>query len=166
MGDANIVAYTKTFPDKFARWTTLGVPDKQIHAYSTAYGKNKLVGLIMEQSMVPFHVYNQEARQKALQAQMSLMVTAKSEKVRSDAANSVLTHTKAPEGIKVEMDIGIKDEHGAIHDLRLAAQALVQVQKEKIIDGSMTAKDVAHSQVMQRDDDYEEAEIVEVDDGL
>jgi len=143
MGDNNITAYTKTFPDKYARWVMLNVPDKQIHAYSTAYSKNKLVNLIMEQSVVPFYVYNQEARQKALMVQMELMVSARSEKVRSDAANSVLTHTKAPENIQVQMDIGIKDDTGAIHELRMATQELLRMQKEKIIDGSVSVEQVA-----------------------
>ena len=155
MGDPNIKAFAKTFPDKYNRWTSMGVPSKQIHGYSSAYNKNKLVNLVLEQSIVPFHVYNQEARQKALNTQLELMTTANSEKVRSDAANSVLTHTKGPDEAKIEMDVNVKQD-SSIDDLRAATLELVKAQREKIINGSATAKDVAHSKIINVEDaDYE-----------
>ena len=62
----------------------------------TSYNKNKLVNLILEQSMIPSWVLNQDMYQKALNVQCELMLTANSEKV-SDAANSILTHLKPPQ---------------------------------------------------------------------
>jgi len=157
MGDTNIAAFTKTFPDKYARWVSLGVKDKQIHSYSTAYSKNKLVNMILEQSAIPFYVFNQEARQKALYAQMDLMINARSEKVRSDAANSVLTHTKAPETAKVELDVTVKQTDG-ISELRAATLAMVEAQRAALVEGSTTPKEVAHSKLF-----TESGEVVDED---
>ena len=155
MGDPNIKAFAKTFPDKYSRWMSMNVPEKQIHGYSSAYGKNKLVNLVLEQSIVPFHVYNQEMRQKALNTQAELMMYANSEKVRSDAANSVLTHTKGPEESKIELDVSVSQD-SSIDDLRLATLELVKAQQAKIIEGSATARDVAHSKIIHVEEaDYE-----------
>jgi hypothetical protein len=147
MGDKNIQAFTKTFPAKYLRWVTIDVPEKQIHSYSTAYSKNKLVGLIMAQSIIPFHVYNQEARQQALNEQLKLMRTAKSEKVRSDAANSVLTHTKGPDEAKIEIDIAVKDT-GLIDQIRVMTENLAIGQRQSIQSGLHTAKDMAHQSII------------------
>ena len=79
----------------------------------------------------------------ALNGQADLMLNAKSEKVRSDAANSLLNHLKKPETHKVEMNIGIK-EGGAIEELREITSQLAAKQQQMIESGVYTAKDVAH----------------------
>ena len=92
MGCTNIEAYSRTFPDKIQRFNLQGVTGKDVASYVTAYNKTKLVNLIYEQSLIPSYVLNQDLYQKALNVQAELMLTAKSEKVKSDAANSLLTH--------------------------------------------------------------------------
>lgn len=144
MGETNIKAYIKTFPDKYTRFKQTGVSDADIAKYVSAYNKSKLVNLIWEQSMVPFHVYNQEARQKALNVQLELMQNAQSEKVRSDAANSVLTHLKGPENQKIELEVAHKDG-GVIDDLRKAVQEFAAAQHSAVNTGRCSAKDIAHS---------------------
>jgi hypothetical protein len=101
MGCTNIDAYSRTFPDKILRFNAEGVAAKDIASYVTAYNKSKLVNLIFEQTLIPVHVLNQDMFQRALNVQADLMVNAKSEKVRADAANSLLTHLKPPEVKKV-----------------------------------------------------------------
>jgi hypothetical protein len=103
--------------------------------------------------MIPFHVFNQDARQKALQTQVELMTTARSEKVRSDAANSVLTHTKGPDEAKLEIDVNVKQD-SAIDDLRRATMKLVQAQSGSIAEGDFNAQQVAHSKII--DGDFKE----------
>ena len=107
-GASNIEAYSKTFPEKIQRFTQQGVSAKDIASYVTAYNKSKLVNLLFEQTLVPFWVLNQDMYQKALNVQAELMMSANSEKVRTDAANSLLTHLKPPEVKKVELDIGTR----------------------------------------------------------
>ena len=147
MGCTNIEAYSKTFPDKIARFTAQGVAPKDIASYVTAYNKSKLVNLIMEQTLIPSYVLNQDLYQKALNVQAELMVSAKSEKVRSDAANSLLTHLKMPETQKVELEIGVKED-SAIAALRATTMELARQQRVMLEAGAMNAQEVAHSRLV------------------
>lgn len=146
MGCTNIEAYSKTFPDKIQRFTAQGVAAKDIASYVTAYNKSKLVNLIFEQTIIPSYVLNQDLFQKALNVQAELMMTANSEKVRSDAANSLLTHLKMPETQKVELDISVKED-SAISALRESTLALARQQRLMVEAGAMSAQQVAHSKV-------------------
>ena len=146
MGCTNIDAYTKTFPDKYQRFVAQGVAAKDIASYVTAYNKSKLVNLIFEQTLIPSYVLNQDLYQKALNVQAELMVTAKSEKVRTDAANSLLTHLKMPEKQKVELEIGVKED-SSIAALRQATLELARQQRLSMEAGQMNAQEVAHSRL-------------------
>jgi hypothetical protein len=150
MGATNIEAYIKTFPDKYARFTAQGVAAKDIASYVTAYNKSKLVNLIFEQTLIPSYVLNQDLYQKALNVQAELMVTANSEKVRTDAANSLLTHLKMPEKTKVELDVNIKED-SSISQLRQATMELARQQRLAMEAGAMTAQEAAHSRVVAAD---------------
>lgn len=161
MGATHIEAYTKTFPDKYTRFVAQGVQAKDIASYVTAYNKSKLVNLIFEQTLIPSYVLNQDLYQKALNVQADLMVSAHSEKVRTDAANSLLTHLKMPEKTKVELDINVKED-SSIGALRAATMALAQAQLLAIGSGSMSAQDVAHSRVVLAEADVVDVEAKEV----
>jgi hypothetical protein len=158
MGATHIEAYTKTFPDKYQRFVANGVQAKDIASYVTAYNKSKLVNLIFEQTLIPSYVLNQDLYQKALNVQADLMITARSEKVRSDAANSLLTHLKQPETQKVELDIGIKED-SSIAALRLATMELVRQQRLAMESGSMSVQEVAHSKITRDVVDVEAKEV-------
>lgn len=155
MGATNIEAYTKTFPDKYQRFVAQGVAAKDIASYVTAYNKSKLVNLIFEQTLIPSYVLNQDLYQKALNVQAELMVTAHSEKVRTDAANSLLTHLKMPEKTKVELDVSVKED-SSIAALRQATLELARQQRLAMQAGQVTAQEVAHSRVVS-------AEVVDVE---
>jgi len=86
------------------------------------------------------------------------MTTADSEKVRTDAANSLLNHLKAPETSKIEIDMNVKQQDG-IGDLREATLELVKAQRLAIEGGQNTAKEIAHTTIV-LDMDVEEAQIV------
>ena len=146
-GDSNIDAYVKTFPDKYQRFINQGVNSKDIASYVTAYNKSKLVNLIYEQTLVPSYVLNQDLYQKALNVQAELMMTAASEKVRTEAANSLLSHLKMPETKKVELDIGMKEDK-TIEALRASTLELVAQQRKMIQAGAMNAQEVAHTKLI------------------
>lgn len=147
MGCTNIDAYTKTFPDKYQRFIQQGVQAKDIASYVTAYNKSKLVNLIFEQTLIPSYVLNQDLYQRALNVQADLMMNAKSEKVRCDAANSLLTQLKAPEVKKVELDIGVKED-GSIAALRATTLELARQQRLMLESGAMNAQEVAHGRLV------------------
>lgn len=148
MGATNLDAFVRTFPDKYQQWLKKGVASKDIASYITAYNKNKLVNLIMEQSLIPSWILNQDLYQKALNVQADLMMNANSEKVRSDAANSLLTHLRPPEVQKVELEIGVK-EHTSLDALREATMELVATQKKMIASGMKTVQEVAEQKLVQ-----------------
>lgn len=148
MGCTNIDAYTKTFPDKMLDFHNRGVSSKDISSYVVAFNKSKLVNLIFEQTLVPMHVLNQDKYQEALNIQLELARNASSEKVRSDAANSLLTHLKAPETAKIKLDIGCEGAVNTIADLRAAAADFVIKQRQFIESGAGTAKDVAEQRLL------------------
>jgi hypothetical protein len=144
MGCTNQTAYIKTFPDKYARWLREGVTEKTISAYASAYNGTKLVNLIYEQTLIPAHVLNAPMFQQALNTQAELMLNAKSEKVRSDAANSILTHLKRPETVKMELDVGVKQD-STVEALRQTTLALVQEQRAALAKGTHSVKQIAES---------------------
>jgi hypothetical protein len=155
MGASNIDAYVKTFPDKYQAMLSAGKNAKDISSFVTSYNKNKLVNLILEQSMIPSWVLNQDMYQKALNVQCELMLTANSEKVRSDAANSILTHLKPPEVTKVELDIGLKKD-SAMEDLKHTLTELALKQQQFLGAGVTQVKDLAQQKLV-RVIDHDEA---------
>lgn len=146
LGNTNIDAYIKTFPARYQAHLAAGTSAKDIASYVSAYNKGKLVNLIFEQTIIPSYVLNQDMYQKALNVQCELMLTAHSEKVRSDAANSILTHLKVPEVTKVQLDIGVQ-ENSAIQGLMDTMHGLAAQQQKAIQAGLMNAQQVAHSKI-------------------
>lgn len=147
MGANNIDAYVKTFPDKYQAMLSAGKNAKDISSFVTSYNKNKLVNLILEQSMIPSWVLNQDMYQKALNVQCELMMTANSEKVRSDAANSLLTHLKPPEVTKIELDVGLKKD-SAMEDLKHTLTELALKQQQFLGAGVTQVKDLAQQKLV------------------
>lgn len=134
MGSSNKDAYIRTFPDKYQKFLKDSVNDKDIASYITAYNKSKLVNLIFAQAQIPTYILNAPLFQQAINVQAALMMNAKSEMVRFQAANSLLTHLKAPETTKVELDIGIT-HNTVIDDYEKAMSLMVAKQKELIMAG-------------------------------
>ena len=147
MGASNIDAFVKTFPDRYQSYLANGTSSKDIASYVTAYNKNKLVNLILEQSLIPSWILNQDLYQKAINVQAELMMSANSEKVRSDAANSLLTHLKPPEVQKVELDIGVKKD-GVMDDLKNVLTELALKQQQYIAAGITQISDVTQQRLV------------------
>jgi len=157
LGSSNIEAYTKTFPDRYQRLLDEGADDRTISSYCAAYNKTQLVNKVREQTLVPVHILNADVYQKAINIQASLMNdTTVSDKVRSDAANSLLTHLKQPETSKIELDVKVTED-SSIKELAAATRALAEQQQGNIIKGFSTPEQVAHSNII-------EGEVVEVEE--
>lgn len=145
MGNSNIQAWSKTFPDRYMRLMADSYLETQIHSYVTAYNKNKLVNLIMAQTMVPTYVLNQDIHQKAINQLAYLMVNAKSEKVQADAASALLTQLKAPEAQKIDLSVKVEQQDG-LDTLNATLVKLAEQQKELIARGAGT-KAIAHQKL-------------------
>lgn len=147
MGLSSKEAYERTFPGRYQALVARGASNKDISAYVAAYNQNKLVNLILEQAMIPTWVLNQDAFQKAINTQVELMMTARSEKVRSDAANSLLTHLKRPEKARVELDVNVKETSG-MSELKNMLTELAETQQGLIGKGVPT-RDIAHQKLIE-----------------
>ena len=147
MGYSNQDAYFKTFPQRHAALLAKGTTSKDISAYVSAYNKGKLVNLIYEQTLVPTWVLNQELHQRALNVQADLMVNAQSELVRSNAANSILTHLAKPKEAGPLINLDMRETSG-MNELRDALAQMVQQQKELIAAGVPT-KEIAAAKIIE-----------------
>ena len=137
MGYTNQESYYRTFPARHQALLAKGTSSKDIAAYVSAYARGKLVNLILEQSLVPTWVVNQDLYQKALNVQADLMQNAASEKVRSDAANSILTHLTKPKDTNFQINMDMRESSG-MNEMRDALAKMAQQQQELISQGVST----------------------------
>lgn len=151
MGHTNKDAYFKTFPDRYQVLVAKGTSSKDMAAYVSAYNRNKLVNLIMEQTLVPSWVLNQHLYQKAINTQAELMQTAQSEKVRSDAANSILTHLAKPKEAGPLVNLNLNESSG-MNELKDMLGQLAQMQVDKINKGVAT-QDIAGQTLIHREEE-------------
>jgi len=149
MGGTNLQSYIKTFPDRHLAFVQSGTSAKDISSYVAAFNKNKLVNLVREQAIIPTHVINQDLFQEAINTQAALMVDEDvSAKVRSDAANSLLTHLKPPENAKIELDVKMV-QGSVIDELRAATAKLAAQQRDNLINGAHTIEQIAESNIIE-----------------
>lgn len=140
-------SYFRTFPDRHAKLIARGASDKDISSYSSAFNKNKLVNQIMEQSMIPIHILNQDAVQKAINAQLRVMATSQSDIAVVQAANSLLTHLAKPKEA-TQFQLNISAEATGMSDLTSAITSLAKQQKQ-LIEAGANAKDIASSSIIE-----------------
>ena len=138
LGETNIEAYMHTFPAKYSAWKASGVDQDTINKYVYAYNWGKLVQILWKQSVTPFLIYNQANRQEALNIQMGIARTAKSEMARTSAANSVLNHLKPPEELQQQLQVTV-EESSALGDLREAMSRMAEMS----LQGGRSAKAIA-----------------------
>lgn len=148
MGDTNTDAWVKTFPDRYQRLLGQNMTKEDMRGYVSMYSQTKLVSLIRELAMIPTWLVNAEVYQKAINVQADLMMTAKSEKIRSEAANSILTHLKRPEVNKAEFKIQVEDST-EMDDLKQVTAQLAKQQQEIIANGLGTAGEIAEAKIIQ-----------------
>jgi hypothetical protein len=137
MGMSNQDAYCKTFPTRYQQLVAKGTSNKDIGSYVSAYNKGKLVNLILEQTLVPSWVLNQDAYQKAINTQVDLMTSAVSELVRTQAANSILTHLAKPKEAGPLVNIDLRETSG-MNELKDMLVKLATRQRDMIAQGVPT----------------------------
>ncbi len=148
MGYSNQDAYLRTFPQRHADLVAKGCDAKTISSYVTAYARGKLPNLIMEQSLVPSWVLNQDLHQKAINVQAEIMTDPDvSPKVRTEAANSLLTHLKKPEGKDFQINMNINDKSG-LNELKETLRDMAQQQTELMAQG-VGVKEIAASPIIE-----------------
>lgn len=151
MGNNKGTSYRLTFPERYQKFIDDGCTARTISGYSTAYSKGELVSKVESQSMIPSHIFNADKFQAAINETYNIMMNKDEDgpsfKVRTDAANNLMTALKPPETKKLELEIDIK-ENTNIADLRVAARELAVQQHAALASGSVNALDVAHSSII------------------
>lgn len=146
MGLSNQEAYFRTFPQRHAKLVAANTSSKDIAAYVSAYNRGKLVNLILEQSLVPTWVLNQDAYQKAINTQVELMTNAQSEMVRTTAANSILTHLAKPKEAGPLVNIDMRESSG-MNELRETLTKLAEQQRD-LIQRGVSTKTIAEQNIV------------------
>ena len=147
MNLSNAEAYEKTFPQRMAALIAAGTNKKDISSYVAMYHKGKLVQAILEQSLVPVWLLNQETYQRAINVQADLMMNAQSEMVRTTAANSILTHLAKPKEVVAKISIDTTESSG-MNELREAMTKLAQQQQDLIRNG-VSPKEIAGQRIIE-----------------
>lgn len=147
MGLTNREAYIKTFPQRYQNLCAKGTANT-LDQFVNAYFKNRMVQSILERTIIPFHILNYDARQEALNTQVTLMMTAKSEMVRMKAADSVLAHTEPPQAVGPLLNINM-GKSSALEDLEKTISELAKMQKQAIHDKTVTTKDIAEQRIVE-----------------
>ena len=145
LGYTNKDSYIKTFPDRYTKLKAQGLKDDEISGYIAGYNKNKLVNLILEQTLVPTWVLNQDIYQEAINTQARLMRTAKSVKVQAMAADSILNHLSKPESVPT-INIGVNNDQLTYLQNTLTQLAETQL---KMIQNGKTAKEVIEAPIIE-----------------
>lgn len=147
LGDSNITAWAKTFPNRYKAANQRGDSRSEIAAVASRYASSKLVILLMGQTLVPTHILNAPLYQQAINVQADLMMNARSEKVRCDAAANLLATLKPPETKKIELDLSVKEDQ-TIQQLRETTMALARQQRQMIQDGVVSARTIAEARLI------------------
>lgn len=156
MGYTDVRAYSSTFPERVNRMAKEQIPTNHLYVYANSYAKNKLVVDIHAKLIVPTHIMFQDIFHQAVEVQAKLMNDATvTPKVRSDAANSLMTHLKQPEIKKAELQINTKDT-GVINELANALGALSNKTVEMMKSGNYTMKDLQEAQIIEAEVEYNE----------
>jgi hypothetical protein len=150
MGNYNEEAYAKALPVRYARLIANNTSKKDIASYVSSFNKGKLVNMILEQSLVPSWVLNQDMFQKALNVQADMMQNAASEKVRVEAANSLLTHLAKPKDGSFQISIG-ETENAGMREMRDMLREVAANQRAAIEGGHMKTIDVAAQRIQAED---------------
>lgn len=137
MGYSNQESYAKTFPQRYAALVAKQTSSKDIAAYVSAYNKGKLVNLILEQTLVPSWVLNQDLYQRAINVQAELMISSTSDKVRCEAANSLLTHLTKPKEVGPLLNIDMRESSG-MNEMRELLAKMASTQQQLISSGVPT----------------------------
>jgi len=147
MGYSNQDAYFRTFPQRHANLLAKGTSGKDIAAYVSAFHRGKLVNLVMEQSLVPIWILNQDVYQKAINTQVEIMEDDTLPAVaRTAAANSVLTHLAKPKEMANTINFTVAESSG-MSEMRQLLTDLARNQRAAI-EGGTSPREIASQKLI------------------
>ena len=152
-GNTDVRAYALTFPDRVRRMEREKISNSHLYQYANIYSKNKTVVEVMTKVMVPKYVMYQDWFDKAVNVQGEIMLSDKAPfKVKSDAANSLMTHLKPPEIKQAEVKINTSGS-GAITQLAEALNNLSSKQSDMLRSGRYTLQEIREAEIIEVKDE-------------
>ena len=132
---------------------------KELTSAASRYRKSKLVVDILTVSQVPMHLMFTGMQYQAVGVLHEVMMTARLDRDKINAAKELLAATKAPENIKIDLDIGVK-ENSAIQQLNEQLAQVGANQIKHLESGTTDLKKLGAMKV-KKEEDIVEGEIYE-----
>ena len=164
--DDNITeAYKKAFADRdFVKErlnvNTSSTKYNELTSAASRYRKSRLVVDILTMSQVPLDLMFTGARYKAVGVLAELMVTAKLDRDKINAAKELLAATKGPEEVKMELDVG---ERTANLQQQLSTQLMESVAlQKKMLEAGVGFEEATRLNIkLKSNDDFEDVELLD-----
>jgi len=131
---------------------------KELTFAASRYRKSPMVMDILTMADIPLYLMFQSQRYEAVGVLAKMMKTAPLAKDRVAAADKLLTHVKPPDNLKIEMDIGVK-ENTALNDLQDQLATMANEQLDKLEKGETSLKQLGS--IRPKDEDAIDVEVDE-----
>lgn len=146
-GEGSLACYAKAYPERYALLVQAGKTEGEIRRHASSIEKSKMYVSLMQQVMVPSWILNYDAYQSAIKVQLEIMHDDEvSPMVRTQAANSLLTHLSKP---KEATNITLNNNtlNAKVDDLGMLRNMLSDLssrQKQTLVTGTASTKDVVN----------------------
>lgn len=152
MGDNNITAYKKVFPERITEWEAAKLPVNAINAYVSAFNKSKLVTLVYQSLAIPTSILNQDVFQEAINVQRQLMLDPSVKPlVRCQAAKALMDTLKPEEVKQMELSVQVK-ESNIVEELRKTTLELAKKQLSALNNGA-SLQDIIDAEIVEKSDE-------------
>lgn len=126
----------------------------ELTSAASRYRRTKLVVDILTVSQVPLDMIFAGARYKALAALVDVIENGQLDKDVVNASKELLAATAGPENIKIELDIGIKED-SAVKDLNHQLSMMAAKQTELLSSGAVSLETIGNMKVSKPEDALE-----------
>jgi hypothetical protein len=155
-------AYKKVFADRDFVKQRVNLPTDdprytELTSAASRYRRTKLVVDILTASQVPLDLIFTGHRYKAIGVLANIMENGKYDRDKINAAKELLAATKGSENVKIELDIGMKED-SAVKQLNDQLAQMAARQKAMLETGASTLEEFGSMRV--RDADVVDAEMV------
>lgn len=146
-------AYKKTFPDREFVKERLNAPTEspkyaELTSAASRYRRSKLVVDILTVSQVPLHMMFNGWQYEAIGVLHETMHTAKLDRDKINAAKELLAATKTPDNLKIELDVGVK-ENDSVQQLNDQLAIMAARQKAMLESGAATLEEYGNMKVVE-----------------
>jgi hypothetical protein len=134
IGDTNIDAYIKVFPDRYKRMKEQGKSENYIHAIVSTYASGSTVTKIIEKTVIPPSVSHRDLFYRTIEHLSGLAFGARSEAVQEKACKTLIETLKPNEESKIEIDMNVKESDDVVkrydQALELASAKILDMMKK------------------------------------